>query len=128
MPWTKSGNLGLREPMQWIATATYHALGTGQMDMPIWIDADRTILKLRYRIKTLGSGTGTPLVELRRTDPAVTGNALAGTSLTPAVAPSWQTTGLPNLNADDLLWAVITGIHATTPSIGLKVEMLTVRR
>lgn len=114
-----------QDGLQWWQTFTLHAVGVGQQDMPIWVPYDSTIVKLRYRAASMGTG-GSPLTELRLNGTAG-GNTISGSSFAPATSPSWNTVSL-NLSADDLLWAYSTAINTTTVGAQLKVEMLLERR
>lgn len=113
------------EGFQWWQTFTFHAVGIGQQDMPIWIPYDCTILKLRHRCGVAGTG-GSPLVQLQ-TSPAASTGVISGTSFAPATTPSWNTVSI-NLSADDLLWSYMTAINTTTVGAQIKTEMLVVRR
>lgn len=116
---------GLRDGLQWYQTFTLHAVGAGQQDMPIWLPYDCTLVKLRYRIATAGTG-GSLAAELRLNGTA-TGNLLTGTNLTPTTSPSWSTPG-NTLAEDDLLWCWVTSINTTTVGAQLKVEAVLERR
>lgn len=115
--------LPARDGLQWWGTHTVHAVGVGQQDMPVWVPYDSTLVAWRYRVATVGSGTGTLAAELRRGDTSTT---LAGTSATPAVSPPWST-GAILLNADDLLWLWLSS-HLSNPGTQLKAELVLERR
>lgn len=117
---------GVTEGWQWWQTFTLHAVGVGQQDMGIWVPYDCTLLAVRYRTATAGTG-GSLTAELRRNGVAG-GNTVSGTSAAPSTTPSWTVLGSPvDLDEDDLLWCWVTAIN-TTPGAQLKVEARVMRR
>ncbi|MGI5222154.1 hypothetical protein [Nocardia sp. CA-290969] len=97
-----------------------HAQGIGQQDIGWVVPYDMVIISARYWSKAAGTG-GTCTAELRRNGTA-TGDAIAGSSGTPA--PSSPTAATPNaaVSAGDRIWIYQTAAN-TAPGAQLAAEI-----
>lgn len=117
--------IGAAEGLQWWQTSGVHAAGVGMQDLGIWIPFACTIVAVRYRIFSAGSG-GSMAADLRINSSGAT--AVPGSSQTPSTSPSWSTITSGNtLAVDDLLWCYVNTMTHTTPGSQLKCEVMLVR-
>ena len=116
---------GVGTALRWEHTTTTLATGVGQQVFAQLVPFDGTLVKVRYKVQTASSGTGTSAVELRRNGQAV-GNTVAGSSAAVSTSPSWTTPNV-NVTADDVLWSWITAVQST-PGSRLLVEAIIIPR
>lgn len=121
---------GLRDGLMVYQTFTAHAVGVGQLDLPIWIPYDCYLEKFRFRIASAGSG-GSMSVDLRLNGIAG-GNTISGSLISSFATgtPSWTTPTAPGftLAEDDELWPYVVTMSHTTPGYQLRLEAKLVRR